>query len=234
MPEPGPSDIRPRDLRRGLCLVIAAPSGGGKSTIANALRASDQDLAHSISATTRAPRPGEVDGVHYFFRSDAEFRAMAAGGDLVEWAHVFGRSYGTPRAPVEAALAGGRDMVFDIDWQGHRQLRAALPGDVVGVFILPPSLSVLESRLRGRGQDDEAEIRRRMDAAFDECSHWEEFDHVVVNENLDRAIAETRAVLVAARTSAVRQAFRARRIVRRRPGALPLDPAGVLTPDPTP
>ncbi len=209
MPEPGPSE------RRGLCLVIAAPSGGGKSTIANALRASDQDLAHSISVTTRAPRPGEVDGVHYFFRDEAEFGRMAAAAELVEWAHVFGRSYGTPRAPVEAALAGGRDMVFDIDWQGHRQLRAALPGDVVGVFILPPSLDVLENRLRGRGQDGEAEIRRRMDAAFDECSHWDEFDHVVVNENLDRAIAETRAVLQAARTSAGRQAFRARRIVQR-------------------
>ncbi len=207
------------DGRRGICLVIAAPSGGGKSTIANALRASDKNLAHSVSVTTRAPRPGEVEGVHYFFRDEAGFAAMAAAGELVEWAHVFGRSYGTPRAPVEAALAAGRDMVFDIDWQGHRQLRAALPGDVVGVFVLPPSLDVLESRLQGRGQDDAAEIRRRMEAAFDECTHWDEFDHVVINENLDRAIDETRAVLEAARTTARRQAFRAARIVRRAPKA---------------
>ena len=215
MGERGASDLTIAGTRRGLCLVIAAPSGGGKSTIANALRASDPDLAHSVSTTTRAPRPGEVEGVHYLFRDEATFRTMAAGGELVEWAHVFGRSYGTPRAPVEAALAAGRDRVVDIDWQGHRQLRAALPGDVVSVFVLPPSLSVLENRLRARGQDDEAEIRRRMDAAFDEAVHWDEFDHVVVNENLDRAISETRAVLHAARLSAGRQAFRAARIVRR-------------------
>lgn len=215
------------DGRRGLCLVIAAPSGGGKSTIANALRASDKNLAHSVSVTTRVPRPGEVEGVHYFFRDEAGFAAMAAAGELVEWAHVFGRSYGTPRAPVEAALAAGRDMVFDIDWQGHRQLRAALPGDVVGVFVLPPNLGVLEQRLQGRGQDDAAEIRRRMDAALDECSHWAEFDHVVINENLDRAVAETRAVLEAARTAVARQAFRAARIVRREePVARPNPPPG--------
>ena len=138
---------------------------------------------------------------------------MADGGALVEWAQVFGRSYGTPRGPVEAALAAGRDMVFDIDWQGHRQLRAALPGDVVSVFVLPPTLGVLEERLRGRGQDDPDEIRRRMEAAFDECAHWEEFDHLVVNERLPQAIAEAGAVLAAARLSARRQGFLARMIV---------------------
>lgn len=204
--------------RRGVCLVIAAPSGGGKSTIANALRASDKLLVHSVSVTTRAPRPGEVDGVHYHFRNEAEFQAMQEDGALVESAHVFGRSYGTPRAPVEAALAAGRDMVFDIDWQGHRQLRAALPGDVASVFILPPSLDVLEQRLRGRGQDDESEIRRRMEAAYDECTHWSEFDHVVINENLDRAVADTRAILDAARTATARQVLRARHVLRARDG----------------
>ena len=220
LPEPAPGEAR-----RGLCLVIAAPSGGGKSTIADALRASDGNLAHSVSVTTRPARPREVDGQHYHFRDDAAFRRMADGGELVEWARVFGRSYGTPRAPVEAALAAGRDMVFDIDWQGHRQLRAALPGDVVGVFVLPPALSVLEDRLRGRGQDDAAEIRRRMEAALDECSHWGEFDHVVVNESIEQAVAETRAVLWAARTTAKRQKLRAQEIIGR-PGALPWTPLG--------
>ena len=205
-------DTQEASRPRGLCLVISAPSGAGKSTIANALRASDKNLAHSVSVTTRAPRPGEVEGLHYHFRSNEAFEAMAAAGALVEWARVFGRSYGTPRAPVEQALADGRDMVFDIDWQGHRQLRAALPGDVVGLFVLPPSLDVLEARLRSRGQDDEAEIARRMAAARDECSHWPEFDHVVVNETLDRAVAAARAVLEAARSATRRQAFRARAI----------------------
>ena len=210
MVDPVPIDAASRP--RGVCLVIAAPSGAGKSTIANALRASDRNLVHSVSVTTRRMRPGEVDGLHYHFREPAEFAAMADAGELVEWAHVFGRSYGTPRAPVERALGEGRDMVFDIDWQGHRQLRAALPGDVVGLFVLPPSLAVLEARLRGRGQDDEAEIARRMTAARDECAHWPEFDHVVVNEDLDRAVEAARAVLEAARHAVARQAFRARAI----------------------
>ncbi len=191
--------------RRGVCLVISAPSGAGKSTIANALRASEPDLANSVSVTTRAARPGEAEGVHYLFRSQAQFDAMAEAGELLEWARVFGRGYGTPRAPVEACLASGRDMVFDIDWQGHRQLRAALPADVVGLFVLPPSLAVLDARLRRRAADDPAEIARRMDAARDEIAHWREFDHVIVNEVLDQAIAEARAVLAAARIATARQ-----------------------------
>ena len=191
--------------RRGVCLVISAPSGAGKSTIANALRAAEPDLANSVSVTTRAARPGETEGVHYLFRSQAQFDAMAEAGELLEWARVFGRGYGTPRAPVEATLAAGRDMVFDIDWQGHRQLRAALPADVVGLFVLPPSLAVLEGRLRRRAADDPAEIARRMDAARDEIAHWREFDHVIVNEVLDQAIAEARAVLAAARIATARQ-----------------------------
>ena len=191
--------------RRGVCLVISAPSGAGKSTIAAALRATEPDLANSVSVTTRAARPGEAEGVHYLFRSQAQFDAMAEAGELLEWARVFGRGYGTPRAPVEACLASGRDMVFDIDWQGHRQLRAALPADVVGLFVLPPSLAVLDARLRRRAADDPAEIARRMAAARDEIAHWREFDHVIVNEALDRAVADTRAVLAAARTATPRQ-----------------------------
>ncbi len=191
--------------RRGVCLVISAPSGAGKSTIADALRAAEPDLANSVSVTTRAARPGEAEGVHYLFRSQAQFDAMAEAGELLEWARVFGRGYGTPRAPVEATLAAGRDMVFDIDWQGHRQLRAALPADVVGLFVLPPSLVVLEARLRRRAADDPAEIARRMAAARDEIAHWREFDHVIVNEVLERAVAAARAVLAAARIATARQ-----------------------------
>ena len=191
--------------RRGVCLVISAPSGAGKSTIAAALRAAEPELAASVSVTTRTARPGETDGVHYLFRTQAQFDAMAEAGELLEWARVFGRGYGTPRAPVEACLAAGRDMVFDIDWQGHRQLRAALPADVVGLFVLPPSLAVLEARLRRRAADDPAEIARRMHAARDEIAHWREFDHVIVNEVLDQAIAEARAVLAAARIATARQ-----------------------------
>ena len=191
--------------RRGVCLVVAAPSGAGKSTITRALLATEPALSLSVSATTRAPRPNEQDGVHYHFRSPSEFAAMAERGDLLEWATVFGRSYGTPRAPVEAALASGRDVVFDIDWQGHRQLRAALPGDVVGVFVLPPSLAALQSRLQGRGGDSPAEIERRMAAARGELAHWAEFDHVLVNHDLAEAVAAVRAVLHAARCARARQ-----------------------------
>src|ERR1700688_2776682 len=170
--------------RRGVCLVLSAPSGAGKTAIADALLASESDLHRSISVTTRPPRPGEIEGVHYHFRDQAAFNAMVADGALLEWARVLGRhSYGTPRAPVEQALASGKDVVFDIDWQGHRLLRDALPGDVVGVFILPPTLAALEARLHQRSGDDAAEIARRMGLARDEISHWSDFDHVVVNDD---------------------------------------------------
>lgn len=191
--------------RRGVCLVISAPSGAGKSTIANALRASEPQLLHSVSVTTRQPRPGESDGIHYHFRTMEKFSRMAEAGEMLEWATVFGRGYGTPRAPVEQALAEGRDMVFDIDWQGHRQIRAALPADVVSLFVLPPSIAELERRLNGRASDEADEIARRMQAARDEISHWNEFDHVIINSELDQAIAEARAVLVAARLQRHRQ-----------------------------
>ncbi len=190
--------------RRGVCLVIAAPSGAGKSSITRSLLASDPCLELSVSATTRAPRTGEQDGVHYHFRAPEAFAVMVAQGEMLEWATVFGNSYGTPRAAVERALLAGRDVVFDIDWQGHRQLRAALPGDVVSVFILPPTLATLRSRLAARG-DDGPEIARRMQAARDEISHWSEFDHVVVNQEYDAALDAVRAVLQASRTARTRQ-----------------------------
>lgn len=192
--------------RRGLCLVLAAPSGGGKSSITRTLLAVEPDLTLSVSVTTRAPRPGEQEGVHYFFRTPAEFEALAAGGELLEWAWVFGRGYGSPRAPVLRALESGQDVAFDIDWQGHRQLRAAMPGDVVSVFILPPSLAELEARLRRRAGDQPEEIARRMEAARSEMSHVAEFDHVIVNDDFDTAVAQVRAVLQAARLATPRLA----------------------------
>jgi guanylate kinase len=185
--------------RRGLCLVLAAPSGAGKSSITRALLECEPALHLSVSVTTRAPRPGEREGEHYFFRSADEFAAMAAAGELLEWASVFGRSYGSPRGPVEAVLRRGEDVAFDIDWQGYRQLRAALPGDVVGLFVLPPSLTALEQRLRARAADDAAEIARRMQAAQAEMSHATEFDHVLVNDDFAHSVAAARAVLHAAR-----------------------------------
>ncbi len=197
-----PVMIKPR---RGVCLVISAPSGAGKSTIAQALHQSESHIQHSISVTTRPPRPGEKEGVHYYFRTAEQFQAMVKEGALLEWATVFKESYGTPRAPVEAALQAGYDMIFDIDWQGHRQIRQALPADVVSVFVLPPSLKELERRLHGRGADRHEDIAHRMAVAHDEISHWEEFDHVIVNADLEHAIAEIRAILHAARLTTIRQ-----------------------------
>lgn len=191
--------------RRGVCLVVAAPSGAGKSSIVRALLAAEPHLALSVSVTTRTPRPGERHGVDYYFHTQGEFDALARSGGLLEWATVFGRSYGTPRGPVEQALAAGRDIAFDIDWQGHRNLRAALPRDVVSVFILPPSLPVLEERLRTRGSDVPAEIARRMAAARAEIAHWHEFDHVVVNARFEEAVASVQAILHAGRLATARQ-----------------------------
>ena len=191
--------------RRGLCLVVAAPSGAGKSTITRALLAREPALSFSISVTTRAPRAGEQEGVHYLFRDAGAFARMVAEGELLEHAHVFGRSYGTPRRPVEAALAAGRDVVFDIDWQGYQQLRAALPADTVGVFVLPPSLDALAGRLAGRNTDGSEEIGRRMSAARTEISHWREFDYVLVNDALDKTVADVAAILRASRLTRARQ-----------------------------
>jgi guanylate kinase len=192
--------------RRGLCLVLSAPSGAGKTAITAALLARDPELRRSVSVTTRPPRSGEVESVDYHFRSEQEFVRMLGSGELLESARVFGRHwYGTPRKPVESALRDGLDVVFDIDWQGHRQLRSALPDDVVGVFILPPSLGALEERLRGRAGDHAGEIAHRMSLARDEISHWPEFSHVVVNDDLEQAIDAIHAVLRAARLVTSRQ-----------------------------
>lgn len=185
--------------------MVAAPSGAGKSTITRALLETEPELSLSVSVTTRAPRPGEREGVHYFFRSLVAFDAMVTRGELLEHAEVFGRRYGTPRAPVLAALAAGRDVAFDIDWQGYRQLRAALPDDVAGVFILPPSLSALQARMVKRGDGDPAEIARRMAEARAEIAHWQEFGHVVVNDDLASATLAVRSVLHAARMTTARQ-----------------------------
>jgi guanylate kinase len=193
--------------RRGLCLVVAGPSGSGKSSVVRALRAREPELMVSVSATTRAPRRGEREGVDYHFLSEAEFAAQREAGAFLEWAQVLGRHwYGTPRVPVEAALAAGRDVVFDIDWQGYRSLRLALPADVVGVFLLPPSLDVLKGRLVRRAGEGVAEIARRMELARAEISRCAEFDHVMVNDNFDRTVAEVGAVLHAARSSTPRLA----------------------------
>lgn len=187
--------------RRGVCLVLSAPSGAGKTAISDALLASEPLLERSISVTTRARRPNEIDGVHYHFITEDRFQDLLRDGAILEWARVLQgtHAYGSPRAPIEAALAAGRDVVFDIDWQGHLQLREKLPNDVVGVFILPPDLATLDSRLRGRAGDPPEEIARRMRVARDEIGHWTEFDHVVVNDVLTTATEAVRSVLHAAR-----------------------------------
>jgi len=194
-----------RTQRRGICLVLASAPGVGKTSVSRALLEMEPDLTLSVSATTRPRRPGEQDAVHYFFRSQAEFDAMVDAGEMLEHARFLDRAYGTPRAPVLAALAAGRDVLFDIEWQGHLQLRAALPEDVVGISLLPPSMAELERRLRGRAQDSEAEIARRLVVARGEIAHWSDFDHVIVNRDFDRTVAEVRAVLHAARTRRERQ-----------------------------
>ncbi len=190
--------------RRGLCLVLAAPSGAGKTTLSRALLAEEPGLSLSISVTTRAPRLGEVHGQHYSFITQPEFDAEVAANTLLESANVFGRSYGTPRAPVEAALAASRDILFDIDWQGFHQLRAALPADVIGIFIKPPSLDTLPQRLAARG-DAAEDIARRMRHAEAELGHAQEFDYIVENADFTTALADIRAILRASRLASSRQ-----------------------------
>ncbi|MCL4187238.1 MAG: guanylate kinase [Rhodobacteraceae bacterium] len=186
--------------RRGLLLILSSPSGAGKSTLARRLREWDPAIRFSVSATTRPPRPGEVDGREYFFRSAGAFRAMVAAGEMLEHAEVFGHLYGTPRAPVASAMAAGQDTLFDIDWQGGQQIRNSdLGKDVVSVFVLPPSIAELERRLQGRAQDSAAVIAGRMARARDEISHWAEYDYVLVNRDIAEATAELVAILTAER-----------------------------------
>jgi len=191
--------------RRGLMLVLSSPSGAGKTTLSRMLLAGDKHVELSISVTTRPKRPGEIDGRHYHFIDKARFARMTKKGDLLESAQVFGHHYGTPRAPVVKALRAGRDVLFDIDWQGTQQLREKVRNDLVSVFVLPPSIPELERRLRSRAQDNDDVIHTRMAKAADEMSHWAEYDYIVVNNDLDYAFAEVRAILAAERLKRERQ-----------------------------
>jgi len=191
--------------RRGLMFVLSSPSGAGKTTLSRMLIDRVGGLQMSVSATTRAMRPGEVNGRDYLFVDKPTFEAMAKRGELLEWAVVFDNRYGTPRAPVEAALSSGRDVLFDIDWQGTQQLREKAGADVVSVFILPPSASDLEKRLHTREQDSTEVIRGRMDRASHELSHWAEYDYIVVNQNVDEAFLEVQSILKAERLKRARR-----------------------------
>ena len=186
--------------RRGLLLIISSPSGAGKSTLSKRIRDWDPTIRFSVSATTRAPRPGEVDGREYHFVERAEFEKLAEEGEMLEHAEVFGNYYGSPKGPVKAAMAEGCDTLFDIDWQGGQQIRnSSLGNDVVSIFVLPPSIAALESRLRSRGQDSEEVIAGRMAKSQAEISHWAEYDYVLINEDIDAAEAELKAILTAER-----------------------------------
>jgi guanylate kinase len=191
--------------RRGLMLVLSSPSGAGKTTLSRKLLAEERGIELSISVTTRPRRRGEVNGRHYHFIDRHRFDRLARAGDLLEAAEVFGNFYGTPRKPVEQALKRGRDVLFDIDWQGTQQLREKLPQDLVSVFVLPPSIPELQRRLHTRAQDDENVIRARMAKAGGEMTHWAEYDYVVVNRDFDRAFSEVRAILAAERLKRERQ-----------------------------
>jgi len=180
-------------------LVLSSPSGAGKTSIARALLAVELDLTMSVSVTTRPPRPGETDGIDYRFIDSARFEAMVRGGELLEHARVFDNAYGTPKSSVEATLSGGRDMLFDIDWQGTQQLRQNARNDLASVFILPPSLAELARRLNTRGQDSPSVVRQRMAKAGDEMSHWAEYDYIVVNADIAASVEAVRAILAAER-----------------------------------
>jgi guanylate kinase len=191
--------------RRGLMFVLSSPSGAGKTTLSRMLVAETPALQMSVSATTRPMRPGEVDGKDYYFVNHIEFEDMVAKGELLEWARVFDNRYGTPRAPVDAALASGKDVLFDIDWQGTQQLRDKSPNDVVSVFILPPSVQALEQRLHTRAQDSEEIIRGRMKKAGDEMSHFDAYDYIVVNDNIGIAFEAVKSILRAEQLKRDRQ-----------------------------
>jgi guanylate kinase len=191
--------------RRGILLVLSSPSGAGKSTLSRRLLDSDPNITMSVSATTRAPRPNEIDGRDYYFVSKDEFARMVAAGAFLEHATVFGNSYGTPKAAVEDALAAGRDVLFDIDWQGTQQLAQTAKDDLVRVFILPPSRRELERRLHTRAEDSAEVVAARMAKANDEISHWAEYDYILLNDDIERAQGQLEAILAAERLKRVRQ-----------------------------
>ena len=191
--------------RRGVMFILSSPSGAGKTTISRMLLDADPDIKLSVSVTTRPPRPGEVDGVHYYFVSDAEFDRLVEEDDFYEWAPVFGHRYGTPKGRIRNALKEGQDFLFDIDWQGTQQLYQKDQQDVVRVFILPPSIAALEQRLRGRGTDTDEVIAARMERARSEISHWDAYDYVVINEDAGECFAKVREILDAERMKRQRQ-----------------------------
>jgi guanylate kinase len=201
--------------RRGVMLVLSSPSGAGKTTLSRRLLAVEPDVEMSVSVTTRPPRPGEQDGVDYHFITMAEFQRRSGNGDLLESAEVFGNGYGTPRAPVQAAIAAGRDVLFDIDWQGTRQLRQRSGNDLASIFILPPSAKALQERLVSRAQDAPDVVAKRMAKAASEVSHWDEYDYVIVNEDLDESLATIRAILSAERLRRTRNLSRLLPLVER-------------------
>ena len=191
--------------RRGLMFVLSSPSGAGKTTIAHRLLEDDLEIAMSISVTTRPIRPGETDGLDYRFTDRAGFEAMVGAGEFLEWAEVFGHLYGTPKAQIKAGLKEGQDILFDIDWQGTQQLYQRMETDVVRVFLLPPSIEALEQRLRGRGTDSDEVIRGRMERARAEISHWDAYDYVVINDDIEACFAKVKMILEAERMRRLRQ-----------------------------
>jgi guanylate kinase len=204
--------------RRGILLVLSSPSGAGKSTIARAMLDREPELEFSVSVTTRKPRAGEADRHDYHFIDRAHFDRMEKEGALLEHASVFGNFYGTPRAPIDAALAAGRDVILDLDWQGTQQLKQAMRADVVSVFILPPDHATLEKRLRTRAQDSEEVVRARMVKSAEETSHWPEYDYIVVNETLEESVGKVAAILIAERSKRERLAGLADFVNRLREG----------------
>jgi guanylate kinase len=207
----GPTEARaamddaPIRRRRGLLIVLSSPSGAGKTTISRMLLESDPEITMSISATTRPKRPGETDDVDYHFVTDEEFGRLIDDGEFVEWAPVFGFRYGTPKAPVKAGLRDGRDILFDIDWQGTQQLHSAMGEDLVRIFILPPSMAELQRRLHSRGTDAEEIIADRMQRSTGEISHWAEYDYVLINRDMDACLAEVQTIVAAERLKRARQ-----------------------------
>lgn len=195
---------QPDISRRGIMLVLSSPSGAGKTTLTRNLLEQEQKVALSISVTTRTRRPSEIDGVHYLFRTKRQFEVMRDSGELLEWAEVHSNYYGTPREPVETALAEGRDVLFDIDWQGTRQLLDKMRSDVVTVFVLPPSADELKARLERRAEDSASVIAHRLQNAVEEISHWPEYDYILVNRDLDDSFARLRAILTAERLKRVK------------------------------
>ena len=203
MDRPGNEQLTRR--RRGLLIVLSSPSGAGKSTISRMLLDADDLISMSVSATTRPPRPGEIDGRDYHFVSEEEFDRLIAEDSFAEWAHVFDHRYGTPKEPIKAALRQGRDVLFDVDWQGAEQLSVGLGEELVTIFILPPSMRELERRLRGRATDSDAVIHGRMERAAGEIGHWAEYDYVLINQDSDQCLSEVRAIVAGQRLLRRRQ-----------------------------